>query len=93
MLLIGIFGLIIILILWFLLYWFFIKRADKFMDAWEKEMKEKVQKAMTESIKSLKEASVVIKTLTKSTESLNEALEIIKILNKDFEKDEKDTAI
>ena len=61
MILIGILGLCIVIFLYVLLYLFFIRRTNKFIDAWEKEIKEKIEKVTSEGLQSLEEAAQAIK--------------------------------
>lgn len=86
MILIGIFGLVVVLLLYVLVYLFFIKRTDRFMDAWEKEMKERIEKTMAEGKKALEEASEVIKASRKPMEELEEAAQAIKASRETMEK-------
>ncbi|MCJ7576849.1 MAG: hypothetical protein MUO91_00175, partial [candidate division Zixibacteria bacterium] len=62
MILIGIVGLCLVAILWVLLYLYFIRRADRFMENWEREIKEKAEKSTLKSIRSLEEVAKAIET-------------------------------
>ena len=86
MILIGIVGLCLVGILWVLLYFHFIRRADRFMENWEREIKEKAEKATHESIRSLDKVAKGIETLPESIQSLEEAAEAIKASRKAMEK-------
>ena len=57
MTLIGIFGLCLVASLWVLLYFYFIRRTDRFMENWEKEIKEKAEKSTLKSIQALEEVA------------------------------------
>jgi F0F1-type ATP synthase membrane subunit b/b' len=69
MILIGILGLCIVIFLYVLLYLFFIRRTNRFMDAWEKEIKEKIEKVTKEGILPLEEAAEAIKASREAMES------------------------
>lgn len=86
MILIGIVGLCLVAILWVLLYLYFIRRADRFMENWEREIKEKAEKSTLKSIRSLEEVAKAIETLPESIRSLEEAAEAIKASRKTMEK-------
>ncbi len=68
MILIGIIGLFLVGVLWVLLYSYFLRRTDRFMDNWEREIKEKAEKATHDSIRSLEEAAEAIKASRKEME-------------------------
>lgn len=78
MILIGIIGLCLVAVAWVLLYLYFIRRTDKFMENWEKGIKEKAEKATFESLQSLKEAANALETSIEGVQSLHEASEAIK---------------
>jgi tetratricopeptide (TPR) repeat protein len=86
MILIGIVGLCLVAILWVLLYLYFIRRTDRFMENWEREIKEKAEKSTLKSIQSLEEVAKAIETLPESIQSLEEAAEAIKASRKAMEK-------
>ena len=86
MILISILGLCFVIFLYILLYLFFIRRTDRFMDVWEKEMKEKIEKVMAEGVKTLEEASQVVKASIKPIEELEEAAQAIKASREAMEK-------
>lgn len=73
MILIGIVGLCLVAILWVLLYIYFLRRTDRFMEKWEGEIKEKVAKSTFEGIQSLEEVAKAAETLPESIRSLEEA--------------------
>ena len=85
MILVGIIGLCLVAILWVLLYFCFIRRTDRFMENWEKEIKEKAEKATRESIQSLEEAAVELEASLEGIQSLEEAAEAIKASRKAIE--------
>jgi len=68
MILVGIIGLFLVGVLWVLLYLYFLRRTDRFMDNWEKEIKEKAEESTRDSIQSLEEAAEAIKTSRKAME-------------------------
>jgi hypothetical protein len=86
MILIGIVGLCLIAILWVLLYFYFIRRTDRFMENWEREIKERADKSTLKSIQALKEVAKGIEGLPESIQSLEEAAEAIKTSRKAMEK-------
>jgi len=86
MILIGIVGLCLVAILWVLLYIYFLRRTDRFMEKWEREIKEKVAKSTFEGIQSLEEVAKATETLPESIRSLEEATEAIKASRKAMEK-------
>ena len=86
MILIGIVGLCLVAILWVLLYIYFLRRADRFMENWEREIKEKAEKSTFKSIQSLEEVAKAIETLPESIQSLEEAAEAIKASRKEMER-------
>jgi tRNA threonylcarbamoyl adenosine modification protein (Sua5/YciO/YrdC/YwlC family) len=85
MILIGIVGLCLVAILWVLLYLYFIRRTDRFMENWEREIKEKAEKYTLKSIQSLEEVAKAIDTLPESIQSLEEASEAIKMSRRAME--------
>jgi hypothetical protein len=86
MILIGIVGLCLVAILWVLLYLYFIRRTDRFMDNWEREIKEKAEKSTLKSIQALEEVAKGIERLPESIQSLEEAAEAIRTSRKAMEK-------
>jgi len=86
MIAIGIIGLCLVAGLWVLLYFYFIRRADRFMDNWEKGMKEKAEKTTQESLQSLQKAAKALEVSVEGVHSLNEAAEAIKASRKAMEK-------
>jgi signal transduction histidine kinase len=86
MILIGIVGLWLVAILWVLLYLYFIRRTDRFMENWERKIKEKVAKSTFEGIQSLEEVAKAAETLPESIRSLKEAAEAIKASRKAMER-------
>jgi hypothetical protein len=68
MILTGIVGLCLVAILWVLLYAYFIRRTDRFMENWEKEIKAKIEKATIEGMQPFEEAAEAIKTSRKAME-------------------------
>lgn len=85
MILTGIIGLCLVASLWVLLYFYFIRRTDRFMENWEKEIKEKAEKATRESLHSLEEAAKAIETSVQGIQSLEEAVAAIKTSRKAME--------
>ena len=77
MIVIGVIGLCFVVILWILLYLYFVRRADRFMDAWEKRMKEKAQETTQQSLKSLEEATRAFEASLSGIESIQEAVQEI----------------
>lgn len=86
MIMIGIVGLCLVAILWVLLYFYFIRRTDRFMENWEREIKEKAEKSTLKSIQALEEVAKGIEGLPESIQSLEEATEAIKTSRKAMEK-------
>jgi hypothetical protein len=78
MIAIGIIGLCLVAGLWVLLYFYFLRRTDRFMDNWEKEIKEKAEKATQESLQMLQEAANALEASVENVQSLHEASEAIK---------------
>jgi F0F1-type ATP synthase membrane subunit b/b' len=83
---IGIIGLIIVALLWVLLYVYFIKRANRFMENWEKEFKAKIDNMMEPSLKALEDAAqglngipVAMAQLKDAGEQLHDSAEKLKI--------------
>jgi biopolymer transport protein ExbB/TolQ len=85
MILTGIIGLCLVAVFWVLLYFYFMRRTDRFMENWEKQIKEKAEKARLESLQSLEEAARAIETSVKGVESLKEAAAAIKTSRKAME--------
>jgi|GEM_PF-4954897 len=85
MIVIGVIGLCLVGILWVLLYLYFVRRADRFMDAWENRIKEKAQQATQESLKSLEEATRAFEASLSGIESIQEAAQEITISRKALE--------
>lgn len=86
MILIGIVGLCVVAALWVLLYFYFIRRTDRFMENWEREIKEKADKSTLKSIQALEEVAKGIEGIPESIQSLEEAAEAIKTSRKAMEK-------
>jgi len=61
MILISILIIFSILILYVFLYLFFRKRTDRFMESWEKELREKIERVTSEGLQPLEEAAEAIK--------------------------------
>lgn len=85
MILTGIIGLCLVAVCWVLLYLYFVRRTDRFMENWEKQIKEKTEKATLESLQSLEEAARAIETSVKGVGSLEEAAAAIKTSRKAME--------
>jgi len=85
MIMIGIVGLCSVAVLWALLYFYFIRRTDRFMENWEKEIKEKAEKSTLKGIQALEEVAKGIEGLPESIQSLEEAAEAIKTSRKAIE--------
>jgi hypothetical protein len=85
MIVIGIVGLCLVALLWILLYFFFTRRIDKFMENWEKEIKEKGEKTTRKGIQSLERVAQAMDALPESIQSLQEAAEVIKRSRKAME--------
>lgn len=67
---IGILLLLVVLFIYYLVYRYFMKRTDTFMEQWEEKLKEEVEPA----IKSLTEAAISIKRpLQKATDAIESA--------------------
>lgn len=86
MILIGIVGLCLVAILWVMLYFYFIRRTDRFMENWEREIKEKAEKSTLKSIQALEEVAKGMEGLPESIHSLEEAAEAIEASRKAMEK-------
>ncbi|MGB8657802.1 MAG: transmembrane domain-containing protein [Candidatus Zixiibacteriota bacterium] len=78
MIVIGVVGLCLVALLWVLLYFYFIRRSDRFMETWEKEIRERAEKATLNSIQSLQKVAKAMEALPESIQSLEEAAEAIK---------------
>lgn len=85
MILVGVIGLCLVAAFWVMLYFYFIRRTDRFMEDLEKEIKEKAEAATRESLKTLEEAAEAIETSVKGVESLEEAAVAIKTSRKAME--------
>ena len=85
MIVIGIIGLCLVGALWVMLYFYFVRRADRFMDAWERRIKEKAQQATKESLNSLEEATRAFEASLSGVESIHEAAQEIAISRKTLE--------
>ncbi len=85
MIAIGIIGLCLVAGLWVLLYFYFIRRTDRFMDNWEKEIKERAEKATLESIQTLQEAAKALEASVDGVQSIHEAAKAIKASRKAME--------
>lgn len=87
--LICIVGLCTVAILWVLLYLHSIRRTNRFMGNWEREMKEKAEKSTLESTQALEKVAKGIEGLPESIQLLGDAAEAIKTSRKAVEKCER----
>ena len=68
MIIIGVIGIFLVIILYVFLYLYFSRRADKFLETWKKELKEKINQVAQEEIKPLQEAAQAIKASREAME-------------------------